>query len=364
MRAPMPLVSALAHPIRIGVAQPDFVAATEAVCGPRTWQALSKAFTGSTELTGALMAPLLEDPAHARLSQLIEATSAMPGGTELGNGYAAMLYVREHLDPQPYFVVADTLVELLEQTDLTPDIPLETLKLPFPRMYLELGSSRTLQAKLPNVMTGLHALEGAYCETGVHPEFGEGLYLMFTGSPLGKADPLDDATLGLFFPQHDGKASLVEAVHASFRRSAKLAHELTLVQTPDYFETYAVGCLLLVMKALLYIGLPEARRTWRPERQAALCALSAKKSTAKQAKGRRRVASLRDYTLIEAAPAHLAGSQVAETGRGVRTHWRRGHYRMQPHGPASSLRKLLFVQPMLVAAGQDPGPPHPTYLVR
>ena len=40
------------------------------------------------------------------------------------------------------------------------------------------------------------------------------------------------------------------------------------------------------------------------------------------------------------------------TGAGgeVRPHWRRGHFRMQAHGPGFSQRKLIFVMPMLVRA--------------
>jgi hypothetical protein len=40
------------------------------------------------------------------------------------------------------------------------------------------------------------------------------------------------------------------------------------------------------------------------------------------------------------------------TGKHVRPHWRRGHYRMQPHGPAMSLRKLLYIKPVLVHSDQ------------
>ncbi|WP_240766810.1 hypothetical protein [Paraburkholderia flava] len=32
----------------------------------------------------------------------------------------------------------------------------------------------------------------------------------------------------------------------------------------------------------------------------------------------------------------------------VREHWRRPHFRMQPYGPSSSLRKLAFIGPTLV----------------
>ena len=35
---------------------------------------------------------------------------------------------------------------------------------------------------------------------------------------------------------------------------------------------------------------------------------------------------------------------------GVRVHWRRGHWRHQAHGPALSLRKLMWIQPMLVGS--------------
>lgn len=45
------------------------------------------------------------------------------------------------------------------------------------------------------------------------------------------------------------------------------------------------------------------------------------------------------------------------TGRGVRTHWRRGHWRRQRHGPKSSLTKLILVPPVRVAyRGTDEGP--------
>lgn len=43
---------------------------------------------------------------------------------------------------------------------------------------------------------------------------------------------------------------------------------------------------------------------------------------------------------------------VSATGTGaeVRPHWRRGHFRMQVHGPGLAQRKLIFVMPVLVRA--------------
>lgn len=36
------------------------------------------------------------------------------------------------------------------------------------------------------------------------------------------------------------------------------------------------------------------------------------------------------------------------SGRELRFHWRRGHWRMQPYGPDNSLRKSIFIAPVLV----------------
>jgi hypothetical protein len=43
-----------------------------------------------------------------------------------------------------------------------------------------------------------------------------------------------------------------------------------------------------------------------------------------------------------------ARSDGNNTGRHVKTHWRRGHWRNQPHGPLLSLRKQMFIAPIMV----------------
>ncbi|KAA0079297.1 hypothetical protein CIW54_24920 [Paraburkholderia sp. T12-10] len=47
---------------------------------------------------------------------------------------------------------------------------------------------------------------------------------------------------------------------------------------------------------------------------------------------------------VEAARSAPADGENGE----VRGHWRRAHFRMQPHGPNSSLRKLAFIGPTIV----------------
>jgi hypothetical protein len=55
-------------------------------------------------------------------------------------------------------------------------------------------------------------------------------------------------------------------------------------------------------------------------------------------------------------PVTYLGEQFAETiirnsnAHEMRAHWRKGHWRNQPHGPAMSLRKLIWLRPMLIGA--------------
>jgi hypothetical protein len=73
-----------------------------------------------------------------------------------------------------------------------------------------------------------------------------------------------------------------------------------------------------------------------------------------------RTLSNRDYLKVR-----LIGHQFAESvgatwhedsGRTVITHLRRGHFRNQPHGPERSLRKIVFIPPVVVNQGQGEPP--------
>jgi len=74
---------------------------------------------------------------------------------------------------------------------------------------------------------------------------------------------------------------------------------------------------------------------------------------------RRRLERLQEiealYDRYIVGPAMLpAQPETNASGEGldreVRAHWRRGHFRMQAHGPAAAQRKLIFVMPVLVRA--------------
>ena len=73
-------------------------------------------------------------------------------------------------------------------------------------------------------------------------------------------------------------------------------------------------------------------------------------------------------------PVLLCGQQVEEQRQRIGastspgaghpvTHWRRGHWRNQAHGPGRSLRKLIWVMPMRVGYNQ-PDEPESGHLYR
>jgi hypothetical protein len=68
------------------------------------------------------------------------------------------------------------------------------------------------------------------------------------------------------------------------------------------------------------------------------------------------------YAIVRLVGTELdAGKpQQGATGLSRRIHWRRGHWRMQPYGPESALRRRIWIKPMLVGsdAGQGVEPLH------
>ncbi|AKJ30326.1 hypothetical protein [Caldimonas brevitalea] len=116
-----------------------------------------------------------------------------------------------------------------------------------------------------------------------------------------------------------------------------------------------------VVKVLLYLGLDDAEVTQkRPYSEAPrqFSGLGRRKREERQ----REIEKLYDRYLL--GPVALAGAgdlsdqpdAAPVDGRSaVSTHWRRGHFRLQPHGPQASLRKVMFIAPTIVRADRMPG---------
>lgn len=238
------------------------------------------------------------------------------------------------------------LVEMLEHTEMSDDIPASLLQLPFPRTYIEIGPARKISQRMLDASSGEHIFEGAFCEQGDHYPYGPGLMLMLTGSPLGKDSAANDTYFTVFLPQSVADRSLNDALTWALSNSPERPH--FSAQSPAIKAIRE--CLLLWAKSVLYIGLPEARKISQPEYSTLLKEISGKKSGAKRAKLKRKLLAARDFIVISAPPSSLSGDSNGrpDGSRSVRSHWRRGHYRMQAHGPKFSLRGLIFLKPTLV----------------
>lgn len=355
----------LPHPLRCAVCLTERdIAAWRGFLGARTWGALTQEFQAQDGLTGDALLRLTASPEHARLSMLTETLSHSEGNTEMGSAFSVMLYLRQLQSPQPHFLIEDALTEMLEHTDIADDIPVSMLALPFPRCYVEFGRRRELLPRVPNPLTGLHTLEGAYIETGVSEARGKGIFVMLTGSPLGHHDAMDDATCSLFIPTTDPERPLRDALLDARRASGALALDLGLRAAPEEYFEHEMDALKLLAKALLYLNLPQARKTLRKELTEAKLQVAAKKNPAKRAKAEKELRRLSDYILVSAPPPQ-SDVRGSGTGKSLRMHWRRGHYRLQRHGIGNSLQKLIFLQPALIgAADSDATAPAGRYVAK
>lgn len=358
-----PAVMRLAHPLRCPAVELHIVDMFKEVLGPVTWANMEKAFRQEGRLTGDIVGELQSHPENHKLKYMVQATSRMGGGTEVGNSYAILIYLRHVISPQPYFVIDDSLVELLEHTDIADDVPISTMALPYKRFFVEFGKSRTCKLVLPNIETGDHVLEGCYVEQGSHHDHGPGIFVLFTGSPLGKENAMDDATHSLFLPMSQPDMPVREVLERMHKSGTELSLEAGLRPTPAEFVNPTFENLMFLTKVLLYISLPEARKEIHKDRSDWLKSVSNLKSTAKKAKAEKRGRGLVDHILVCAPPPRVEDAASGEsTGRTVKSHWRRGHYRMQPYGPQNALRKLKFLQPMLIHGTSAEAPP-PQYRV-
>lgn len=329
--------------------------------GKREWDILVRAFE-SDDFTLSNLPQLLDQHQLRQLGRIFDIAAMAPGSTELGGAMATMVGIRHVVSPYRIFRLDDDLVELLGVTDMAEDVPVEFLKLPFPRCYVELGTRRDISAYVPNDVSGDHVLEGAYFETGVHPARGNGTYILMTGSPLNKANCMDDATHAVFLSTEDPTQSLSQAMADAFASAVSQSVEggYRVPQKANFDQ--ALLNLQWLLKALLYIGLPEARKTLALERTDLQKQLASLKSPGKKAKLSRRIAHAQDVVWVHAPPVQSEpGAQAA--GSSMASHWRRGHYRRQAHGPSYSQRRLIFIAPVRVGSG-EPVTPVKTYQVR
>ena len=341
----------LPHPARLRSIAPAFLNQLQRMLGTE-WNLIQGLLRRDELILPEIIRRLAQPDGAPRFTMLVNESTGVPGGTEQGGPLGMVAFMRQEARPAPHFLLDDKLVAMLENTDIAPDVPMSMFNLPFQRLYLELGRKREIQTTIPNVLSGDHVLEGAYIERGKHAD-GEFLYIVMTGSPLGKSGPEDDATLSVALPLNEPERPIADVISTARRKSIDEASTQGLALSPDTWAPATVHAILLLVKALLYIGLPGTRRELHPERTTALKEAAGLKSTAKKAKAQKRADRVYDYIHIGPQPEHVAEVSGQPTDRAVKAHWRRGHYRLQAHGVQMTLRKLIFIQPVLVAGSAE-----------
>lgn len=246
----------------------------------------------------------------------------------------------------------DALEERLRLSDFGDEVPGSWFRPPFPACFIEFGTKRDFPWTLLDPVSGEHRIEGAYLIEGKSLEGpgGEPLDrpvpafdLIITASPVGKTSHLDDAFIHstlIISDEAEPVTHLMERTVSRFRAMNQG------VASDDRF----VAVIAHLAKILIYLGTRDARTSDVREGSLAQSRLAGIKSPGKRAKAERQSQVLYDRVVV--GPERFYDTKNYEAGTSVRTHWRRGHFRMQRHGAGLSLSHPVWIQPLLVNADQ------------
>lgn len=292
-----------------------------------------------------------------------------PDFPEMFGYYAAKIEGLQHwvplvaqyeLNGRQIFDLSDRLVEMFSETDLG-ECSLEGLHLPYDAFFIRFGKQDRI--KLP-YEDDFEYLEGAYVartpfdETGFRYKFG-----FTTVSAQGKGYEMP----GYFLDIRPDEQNLpvLQAVEKALARKMALfadkpgdtANDLALnAHRRDFAqESHSLmrdGAALLV-NALFYLeSFDKSSIDPEPGRDSS-SEVVARWHQEPLVKRRKQVSQLTasGYALVRMMGREVEmGDQYAAEGGGVRTHWRRGHWRQQPYGEGSKLRRRTWIRPMMIAA--------------
>ncbi len=271
---------------------------------------------------------------------VIQVARESPGSFSMFVAAAVMYWSR----PQALIELTPALAQWLAHSDLGDDVPLGMVRPPLPACFLRFDPQWPVA--MPPLFGGaphnFYRVQGVYVFEAKR-ELARALALVpIMESAQGPAGigsielVIEDETQSL--------AELIDAVVAKQHAAAVRA----------FHHDIAKYCAM----TFLYMGVKDARI------REDLAYTQAPRQFSELGRRRRelRLAQIeRLYDRIVVGPEALPESTDAdEGGRHVTAHWRRGHFRMQAHGPRQTLRKLIFVAPTLVKAdqlhGQVPAP--------
>jgi len=260
------------------------------------------------------------------------------------------------------FVFTPELVEAFGRTDVE-DIPTSILRPPFSAFYLKFGH-RTELRTVPN---SDRFLDGAYIY-----EWRDGLTVTYTqcssdyqiGSTglsfyldLSKTDTVGAAlTSGILVADDVDRETTEDAKRFgtayNFRRDTE--HERQALRDygiPIFREVtkLVVNCLAFILFQRDFI-----KEDWMGAPEAMVEKLKRSPTPKEQLRNTSKLLA-QGFTKIHLCDARIDSVRENQTGREVRSHWRRGHWRRQPCGPGLSQLHLAWIRPTVVRADKRHG---------
>jgi len=278
------------------------------------------------------------------------------------------------------------LTEMLSQTDIS-DIPLDEIKMPYVSQYLYFGPQPNLELEPGWQVDGAYVetrgLPGDICITVTavpddhnlsrlwfvcpEPEYLQNFCQKFRKMSLATAvdTVLSDTLDSLKRKLNKAGGDITEQVKSDFHNAGEkfpdgvrlrdVSPQTARVGLTQIKHRHPIYCssLQLVVNALCYLtAYPDDVMTvWPEETPASL------KNKVEHGKGKEAVRAKSKLASMGYVPVHICGknlirqieaANIKNEGKLLSTHWRRGHWRNQVHGPKHSLRKLIWVMPTLV----------------
>ncbi|HEY3931550.1 MAG TPA: hypothetical protein VGM58_04190 [Verrucomicrobiae bacterium] len=286
---------------------------------------------------------------------------------QVEEAYSEVSSAREYLDwwirGKNIFLFSDDLVNAFLKTDVE-DIPVSLLKPPFDAFYFKFGQHTQIQT-VPNKD---RFLDGAY----IFARLG-GLVIEYTQC----SDDGSIGSLGLgFFLDLSNAKTIGEALERGIKTKAEDIHEHTK-EAAGFGDGYKfMQDTEAQRRAIFEHGLPiykevtklianglayvlyerdSIKNDWLGAPESLVSKLE-KSSTAKEKhRNESKLLSLGFSKVYLCSPVLEKEDGHLPTGRELRPHWRRGHWRRQPCGPNLSLIRLVWVRPTIVR--RDKGEP-------
>jgi hypothetical protein len=295
------------------------------------------------------------------------------------------------------FDIPPQLGEMFRRTDVD-DITAESIKVPYPGIYLHFGPKPDLAFDLEWTPEGAYVQElGSevdgdrvlqFCvtfapsdlekyrdfEVNIEPVYVQSFDRQHMRMPLGDAVDLvlsekmarlrKEAQASTMPGLEDKEVQELAASHGITIASAQADRARQELSSLEPEHKCYLEMLKLIVNSLAYLtAYPKDVETkWPGNTPPTLLKELGKTDNRNE---QRRIQS--KLAAMGFTPVHLCGRRLAEElessmassqGQEQRAvHWRRGHWRRQPHGPQNSLRKLVWLMPTLVIPGGSQAEP-------